>query len=79
MIYSTCSLEREENEDVVEASLAREASFRAIDCRTQLEQLQQEGELLWPDASSLTDGPYLRTLPGIHPCDGFFAAILEKL
>jgi len=79
LIYSTCSLEREENEDVVEASLADDASFRAIDCRAQLEQLQQQEELLWPDASSLTDGPYLRTLPGIHPCDGFFAAILEKL
>ena len=79
LIYSTCSLEREENEDVVEASLAGDASFRAIDCRTQLEQLQQEEELLWPDASSLTRGPYLHTLPGVHPCDGFFAAILEKL
>jgi hypothetical protein len=27
---------------------------------------------------SLVKGPYLRTLPGGHPCDGFFAAILEK-
>jgi 16S rRNA C967 or C1407 C5-methylase (RsmB/RsmF family) len=23
-------------------------------------------------------GPYLRTIPGVHPCDGFFAAILER-
>ncbi len=79
LIYSTCSLEREENEDVIEAFLADDSSFRGIDCRTQFEQLQQQQELLWPDASTLTDGPYLRTLPGIHPCDGFFAAILEKL
>jgi 16S rRNA (cytosine967-C5)-methyltransferase len=79
LIYSTCSLEREENEDVIESSLAGDSSFRVIDCRTQLEQLQQTGELVWPDPSSLTRGLYLRTLPGIHPCDGFFAAILEKI
>jgi 16S rRNA C967 or C1407 C5-methylase (RsmB/RsmF family) len=24
------------------------------------------------------DGDSLRTLPGIHPCDGFFAALLER-
>ena len=79
LIYSTCSLEREENEDVIESSLADDASFRVVDCRTQILQLQQEGELIWPDPASLTRGPYLRTLPGVHPCDGFFAAILEKI
>jgi 16S rRNA (cytosine967-C5)-methyltransferase len=79
LIYSTCSLEKEENEDVVESALGDDSSFRVIDCATQLEQLQQEGELIWRDLSSLTRGPYLRTLPGVHPCDGFFAAILEKI
>jgi 16S rRNA (cytosine967-C5)-methyltransferase len=78
-IYSTCSLEREENEEVIERCLTEGLSFRVIDCRTELERLQREGELIWPDPSSLTRGPYLRTLPGIHPCDGFFAAILEKI
>jgi len=79
LIYSTCSLETEENEDVIELSMAQDSSFRAIDCSAELKQLQHEGELIWPDLSSLTRGPYLRTLPGVHPCDGFFAAILEKL
>jgi len=79
LIYSTCSLEREENEDVIELLLKEDSSFRVLDCRTELERLQQEGELVWTDISSLTRGPYLRTLPGIHPCDGFFAAILEKI
>jgi 16S rRNA (cytosine967-C5)-methyltransferase len=79
LIYSTCSLEKEENEAVVEMSLAQNQTFRVIDCRIQLEQLQQEGELIWKDLSSLTRGPYLRTFPGIQPCDGFFAAILEKI
>ncbi len=79
LIYSTCSLEREENEDVIDSSLADNPSFRVIDCRTELQQLQQAGKLVWPDPTLLTRGSYLRTLPGIHPCDGFFAAILEKI
>jgi 16S rRNA (cytosine967-C5)-methyltransferase len=79
LVYSTCSLEKEENEDVIDAALASNSSFRVIDCRTQLNQLQQEGELICSDLPSLTRGPYLRTLPGVHPCDGFFAAILEKI
>ncbi len=78
LVYSTCSLEREENEDVVERALGENPSFRLVDCRTELERLKDEGCLVWPDLSSLTRGPYVRTLPGIHPCDGFFAAILEK-
>jgi 16S rRNA (cytosine967-C5)-methyltransferase len=79
LIYSTCSLEKEENEDVVEHALAEDSSFRVIDCRTQLGQLQEQKELVWPDFFSLTSGPYLRTLPGVQPCDGFFAAIVEKI
>lgn len=79
LIYSTCSLEKEENEDVVELAAGTDSSLRVLDCRTELERLKGQGELVWPEPSSLTRGPYLRTLPGIHPCDGFFAAILEKI
>ena len=83
LIYSTCSLEKEENEDVVEEALADNNSFRVIDCATELNLMKIAGELVWPDRDSLTHasltrGPYLRTIPGIHPCDGFFAAILQK-
>jgi 16S rRNA (cytosine967-C5)-methyltransferase len=79
LIYSTCSLEKEENEEVVENILASEKSCRGLDCRTVLAQLKNTDELTWPDTASLTKGPYLRTLPGTHPCDGFFAAILERI
>jgi len=79
LIYSTCSLEREENEDVIENALAGDSAFRPVDCGTELEKLQQQGELIWNDPPALTRGPYLRTLPGLHPCDGFFSAILEKI
>jgi 16S rRNA (cytosine967-C5)-methyltransferase len=79
IVYSTCSLEREENEDVIERALAEDSSFRVLDCGDGLEQLKKQGELIWNDRSTLTRGPFLRTLPGVHPCDGFFAAILEKI
>jgi 16S rRNA (cytosine967-C5)-methyltransferase len=78
VIYSTCSLEKEENEDVVEQTLKEDPSLRLLDCRTELDRLRSTGVLTWPDPASLTNGPYLRTLPGIHPCDGFFAAIMKR-
>ena len=78
LVYSTCSLEREENHKVVGAVLLQDDSFRLIEARTRLEELEAESELAWNDPGSLLDGPFLRTIPGVHPCDGFFAAILEK-
>ncbi len=78
LIYSTCSLEREENEDVIERALAEDSSFGVVECATEIERLCREGELIRPCSASLTRGPFLRTMPGIHSCDGFFAAILQK-
>jgi len=78
LVYSTCSLEKEENEDVVEEALAGNASIGLLDCRQELDRLKATGELTWADPASLVQGPYLRTIPGVHPCDGFFAAMLER-
>jgi len=78
IVYSTCSLELEENSDVIDRALADDDSFRILDCRDLLERLEQQNELAWPDISSLLSGPFLRTNPGVHLCDGFFAAVLEK-
>lgn len=80
LVYSTCSLEPEENEQVVdEVMRARASQFRVVDCADELRKLQAEGELTLYDPASLTRGVYLRTFPGLHPCDGFFAAMVEKI
>jgi 16S rRNA (cytosine967-C5)-methyltransferase len=78
-IYSTCSLEPEENEAVIEEVLAASPEFRLLDMRLELELLHNSGELDWEDVGSLLRGKYLRTFPGVHPCAGFFAAVLERL
>ena len=77
VIYSTCSLEPEENELLIQRVASANPSLRVIECRGELDRLKRSGDLIVDDVSSLLSGPYLRTIPGIHPCDGFFAAILE--
>ena len=79
LVYSTCSLEKKENEDVIDQVLAEETSVRLLDCGEELKRLKEAGQLTWPDPKSLIRGPYLRTIPGVHPCDGFFAAILGRV
>ena len=79
LVYATCSLEREENENVIEQVLAENASVRLADCRKELDRLKATRDLIGATPEPLTRGPYLRTIPGVHPTDGFFAAIIEKV
>ncbi len=81
LIYSTCSLEPEENERVVEA-VAAAAGLRRVPIEPFIENLATTG-ILTPETSatlvpSAAREGALRTLPGIHPCDGFFAVVLER-
>jgi 16S rRNA (cytosine967-C5)-methyltransferase len=78
LVYSTCSLEREENEGVVENTLSGMTEFRVVDMKPELERLQESGELSWENLDAILAGAYLRTIPGVHPCDGFFAALIER-
>ena len=78
LLYSTCSLEPEENEAVVEELMNAKSGFRVLNLRAHLNDLQREGTLVWSDIDSLLHGPFLRTVPGVHPCDGFFAALIER-
>lgn len=78
LVYSTCSLEPEECERVVDPILAR-GGWRRIPVDGLLEKVREQG-FLREDIdlrSSVREGD-LRTLPGVHPCAGFFAAVLER-
>jgi 16S rRNA (cytosine967-C5)-methyltransferase len=79
LVYSTCSMEREENEAVVETALDESSEFSLGDCRDEVEHLRETGEVLAEVGQKIFDGPYLRTIPGVHCCEGFFAAIIRKL
>jgi len=78
IVYSTCSMESEENQAVVDAALKTSRNFKIIPVREELARLQSSGEVVWKDIDGLVRGHFLRTSPGVHPCDGFFAAILER-
>jgi 16S rRNA (cytosine967-C5)-methyltransferase len=71
LVYSTCSLEPEECETVVER-VAR--GFRRVDVAGLLGSVSGLVE-----RDGLVRDGALRTLPGVHSCDGFFAALLERV
>jgi 16S rRNA (cytosine967-C5)-methyltransferase len=64
LIYSTCSLERQENEAVCENFLAGQTNFRKV----------------LPDVPEkfLTEEVFARTFPQRDKTDGFFIAVFEK-
>lgn len=82
VVYSTCSLEPEENEQVVEAVITEHAAVRAIPIGTCIEELESRGMLAAGAAerllSCITPEGALRLMPGILGTDGFFVALLEK-
>src|SRR5579864_2776892 len=63
MLYSTCSLEREENEEVVSETMNARPGYRLLDCAAELGRLHHSGQLASLDIASLTAGPFLRTVP----------------
>ena len=68
LVYATCSLIQEENEQIAEAFLASHAEFKLVPANEVLAQQQID----------LNTGKYLKLLPHLHQTDGFFAAVFEK-
>ena len=83
VVYSTCSLEPEENEQVVSAVLGDAAGARVFSLAKRMDEMRGEGVLLESAAERLqaciTPEGYLRLLPGTFHTDGFFIALVEKL
>lgn len=82
VVYSTCSLEPEENEQVVGAVLAENQNARQISLALRIETLAKTGILTGSGADRLrdclTEEGALRLLPGKLDTDGFFVALIEK-
>lgn len=77
LVYATCSLLREENEDVVSDFLATHTDFEIMPAHEILARRQ----ISLPGASGARDhldGLALRLLPHRHGTDGFFAVALER-
>lgn len=71
LVYATCSLEPEENEQVVETVLRDAKEFRALSA--------VELSALYPQFSLLFDScGFLRTRPDLHAMDGFAAAVITR-
>jgi 16S rRNA (cytosine967-C5)-methyltransferase len=68
LVYATCSLLRDENEQIAEAFLTAHPDYQLLDA----------SEILAQQQISLASGKYLRLLPHLHQTDGFFAAVFEK-
>jgi 16S rRNA (cytosine967-C5)-methyltransferase len=81
VVYATCSLEPEENEQVVAAVLAENPKAMQISVLPSLVGMEKSGVLRNDGAKHLSERVSaegaLRLLPGVFGTDGFFVALLE--
>jgi len=72
LVYATCSVLREENEEIAEFFTASNKDFNFLEVAPLLTHAGVE------NAATLCSGPYLRLWPYLHQTDGFFAAVWQK-
>jgi 16S rRNA (cytosine967-C5)-methyltransferase len=75
LVYGTCSLEPEENEQVVEALVARSGVLRPVEAKEALRPHLAPG--ISPE-TLFDERGFFRTFPVASRTDGFFAAVLER-
>ncbi|MDO8308364.1 MAG: SAM-dependent methyltransferase [Actinomycetota bacterium] len=68
LVYATCSILAEENEDIVNAFLATHADFHRLSAQ----------EVLAAQGIAIDCGEDMRLSPQKHGTDGFYAAVLER-
>jgi 16S rRNA (cytosine967-C5)-methyltransferase len=76
LVYASCSLEPEENESVIQDCLSGRPEYSELDLSERITALIADGTMSSGDG--LLQNGRLRTLPGVHPCDGFFAAMITR-
>ena len=77
VVYATCSIFKEENEQVIEAFLDKHQEFKLVKPEEQLQAASRVQELS-ALMQRLAQLPYLKLLPHQDGTDGFFAATLKK-
>ena len=68
LVYATCSILAEENQNQIQNFLANHAEFSLVNC----------GDLLKSNKIELDTGEFLQLNPATHHTDGFFAAVMQK-
>ena len=71
LVYATCSLLPEEDEDQVDRFLTAHPGFRPVPLAAAWAEAGLPGEPPCP-------GPHLALSPAAHGTDGFFCAVLER-
>lgn len=67
LVYSTCTITKEENEDIIEEFLSKNNNFELVDISD-----------IVPFNIETAKKGYVKLLPGVHDTDGFFIAKLRR-